>query len=453
MSHPSASYIPGCLEDGGRSCISVNAARHPPCDKPHPAPAIKTGQLRAALAQQAAMATAAAAGSAGGGSASEGSSRCLGAPPGPVVILHNPSSPEMVCSDKRLRVSLDVERVWACLTADGGPAFPVNTGLPTGPCGPAFPVNTGLPTGPHGPASLPGDGGGVPARADDGRPSGMSEQADPSHLLPYPMPEQSGGGAAAGRGGGTSYDIAPLPALRARAAEPAAAPTELMTFDEGLPPFWSDPRQLGEARRLLLSAAELVWAPLSQSGHSSGGTCGTGGTGVADSILRSFLCGQAAGCAITTGIKYHMQQLSSEVMAAGQMGGGGVAVRHEPESFVALLAVAGKHAFDAWEQHDHSSGGGGGPGRSSSELLARCGGSAERAMEEAVWEWQQEQQASQGGAAPLLRLVEATVEGGRGGGSNGASSVELLVQLDVAGLLDLAASIQLAEELAMDLLI
>ena len=437
MSHPSASYIPGCLEDGGRSCIGVNAARHLPSGKPHPAPAIKTGQLRAALAQQAAMATAAAAGSAGGGSASEGSSRCLGAPPGPVVILHNPSSPEMVCSDKRLRVSLDVERVWACLTADGGPAFPVNTGLPTGP---------------HGPASLPGDGGGVPARADDGRPSGMSEQADPSHLLPYPMPEQSGGGAAAGRGGGTSYDTAPLPALRARAAEPAAAPTELMTFDEGLPPFWSDPRQLGEARRLLLSAAELVWAPLSQSGHSSGGTCGTGGTGVADSILRSFLCGQAAGCAITTGIKYHMQQLSSEVMAAGQMGGGGVAVRHEPESFVALLAVAGKHAFDAWEQHDHSSGGGGGPGRSSSELLARCGGSAERAMEEAVWEWQQEQQASQGGAAPLLQLVTTAGEGGGGGGSRGAAPM-VLVRLDVAGLLDLASSIRLAEELAMELLI
>ena len=220
---------------------------------------------------------------------------------------------------------------------------------------------------------------------------------------------------------------------------------EPMTFDEGLPPFFSDPCQLDEARRLLLSAAELVWHLPSQAGHSG---IGSGG---ADSIFRSFLCGHVARSAIATGIEYHKQQLSSEGATVGPMGGGGLAaVRHEPESFVALLAMAGQQAFDAWEQQDRSGGAGGGSCRSIAELLARSGCSTpEAAVERAVTAWQQEQQASQGDAAPLLQLVTAG-EGGVGG--SGAAPV-VLVRLDVSGLLDLASSIQLAEELAMDLLI
>ena len=218
-----------------------------------------------------------------------------------------------------------------------------------------------------------------------------------------------------------------------------------MTFDEGLPPFWSDPRQLDEARQLLLSAAELVWPPPSREGFSGGGTGGS------DSNFRTFLCGHAAGRAVMTGIEYHLKRVSGP--------GSGGAVRHEPESFVTPVLDAGKQALDTWQQlQGLSSSSGSGDGGPSSgqqrapgvpELLARCGRSPAKAMEEAVWDWQQEQQASQGGAAPLLQLVTARVE--RGGGSSGVAPM-VLVRLDVAGLLDLASSIRLAEELAMDLL-
>ena len=220
-----------------------------------------------------------------------------------------------------------------------------------------------------------------------------------------------------------------------------------MTFDDGLPPFWSDPRQLDDARQLLLSAAELVWPPPSREGFSGGGKGGS------DSNFRTFLCGYAAGRAIMTGIEYHLLQLSGR--------GSGGAVQHWPVAFVTPVLEEGPKALDAWQQlqgPSRSSGGGGGGGLSSGqqrapgvpELLARCGRSPAKAMEEAVWEWQQEQQTSQGGTAPLLQLVTAEVGGG-GGGSSGAA-LKVLVQLDVAGLLDLASSIRLAEELAMDLL-
>ena len=277
--------------------------------------------------------------------------------------------------------------------------------------------------------------------SSSGAATGRGEATHHPALLPGTAPQHySSTGAQASNTAGVA-------GAWGTAASSSLTTEPTMTFDDGLPPFWSDTRQLNEARRLLLSATELVWPPPSHNGHSGGGTGGS------DRNFRTFLCGHAAGRAVTNGIEFHLKLLSAQ--------GGGSAVRHEPVAFVELLSVAGKQASDAWKQLQGLGSGGGGGGiiqgqsqraPGGPELLARCDGSAERAMEEAVWEWQQEQQASQGGAAPLLRLVEATVEGGRGGGSNGASSVELLVQLDVAGLLDLAASIQLAEELAMDLL-
>ena len=338
-----------------------------------------------------------------------------------VLFLH-PNESALFTSDMKPRVSLNIEHVWAFLpggsgSGRGAPAMAIG-GEHYEHSGAASQLKGAAPSAPRltmptpFPSSLPP----------------MSSQVDAASFT---------SGAAA-----TGY-YAAVP-LRAHAAEPAAAPTVPMTFDERLPPFWSDPRQLDEARQLLLSAVELVWPLPSQAGHSGGGTGGT------DSIFRSFLCGQAAGCAIATGIEYHAQQLSSEGVAAGQRGKGTATVRHEPESFVALLAVAGKQAFDAWQQHDCSSGGG---SRSAAELLARCGCSTpEAAVEKAVTAWQQEQQASQGDAAPLLQLVTAGDGDAGGGGGSGAAPM-VLVRLDVAGLLDLASSIQLAEELAMDLLI
>ena len=337
-----------------------------------------------------------------------------------VLFLH-PNESALFTSDMKPRVSLNIEHVWAFLpggsgSGRGAPAMAIG-GEHYEHSGAASQLKGAAPSAPRltmptpFPSSLPP----------------MSSQVDAASI--------TSGGAA------TGYCAAmPPPYLRAQAAEPAAAPTEPMTFDEGLPPVWSDTRQLDEARRLLLSAAELVWPPPCQEGHSG---CGTGGT---DSIFRSFVCGQVAEHAITTGIEFHMQQLSSEIATAGRMGGGGVAaVRHEPLYFVAQLAVAGHHAFDAWQQQDRSSSGCGGPCRSMSELLARCGCSTpEEAVERAVSAWQQE--ASQGGATPLLQLVRAEE-----GGSSGAAPM-VLVRLDVAGLLDLASSIRLAEELAMDLL-
>ena len=340
-----------------------------------------------------------------------------------VVILHPSTTAASFSSDKKLRVSLNIESVWAFLPGGSSSSS-----------GSRASVRGAIGGGPSGAASQLG---------------GSTSSAPPRVTMPLPFPSSlppmpSQGGAATGYRAAASP-----PSLRAKAAEPAAAPTEPMTFDEGLPPFWSDPRQLDEARRLLLSAAELVWPPPSREGFSGGGTGGT------DSIFRSFLCGQVAEHAIATGIEYHMQQLSSEGVNAGRMGRGGVtAVQHEPGFFVAQLAVAGQHAFDAWLQRDRSSGGGGvgGPGGITSELLSCCGCSTpEEAVERAVSAWQQQQQASQGNAAPLLQLVRVEEEGG-GGGSSGAAPM-VLVRLDVAGLLDLASSIRLAEELAMELLI
>ena len=88
------------------------------------APVTKMAALRAALLEQQAAATQQ---PEGGGVIGRGSNSFR---PAPVVVLHDPSAPEMARSDRKLRVSLDVERVWACLTAAGGPARPVHAGVP-----------------------------------------------------------------------------------------------------------------------------------------------------------------------------------------------------------------------------------------------------------------------------------------------------------------------------------
>ena len=349
-----------------------------------------------------------------------------------LLFLH-PNESALFISDMKPRVSLNIEHVWAFLPggSGGGRCASVRGALVGGHSAAASQLKGSAPSAPR--LAMP-----TPF------PSSLPQ-----------MPSQGDAASFTSGGAATGYCAAvPPPDLRAQAAaEPVkaaepATPTEPMTFDEGLPPFWNNPQQLDDARRLLLSAAELVWPPPSQAGHSGGGTGGT------DSIFRSFLCGHVAERAIATGIEYHIQQLSSEGGPEERMWKARLfAVPHRPETFVALLAMAGQQAFDAWQQHDRSScGGGGSPGQSTSELLARCGCSTpEEAVERAVSAWQQEQQASQGGAAPLLQLVTAG-EGGGVGGSSGAAPV-VLVRLDVAGLLDLASSIQLAEELAMDLLI
>ena len=130
---PADSFLSKNLEQGKGS--SGGGAGHHQSNSRTPAPVTKMAALRAALLEQ--QTAAAAQAPEGGGGVVGGGSNSFR--PAPVVVLHDPSAPEMARSDKKLRVSLDVERVWACLTAAGGPAGPVHAGLP----GPAS-----LPSGP-----------------------------------------------------------------------------------------------------------------------------------------------------------------------------------------------------------------------------------------------------------------------------------------------------------------
>ena len=129
---PADSFLSKNLEQGKGS--SGGGAGHHQSNSKVSAPVTKMAALRAALLEQQA---AAAQPPEGGGGVIGGGNYSFR--PAPVVVLHDPSAPEMARSDKKLRVSLDVERVWACLAAAGGPACPVHVGLP----GPANSLRSG----------------------------------------------------------------------------------------------------------------------------------------------------------------------------------------------------------------------------------------------------------------------------------------------------------------------
>ncbi|KAG1665811.1 hypothetical protein FOA52_015304 [Chlamydomonas sp. UWO 241] len=214
---------------------------------------------------------------------------------------------------------------------------------------------------------------------------------------------------------------APLPAPPLGWAPPQAGGGDNEGIDAGVPPAWASIDAARKFWGVLCTAIDTVW-PMPTVSSASATT--TGGPTSPEAV---FLCSHVAKRAAAAGMDAHIAQLDAQAKR-----GGGPGVGVDVERFVAELLPAGEAAVGAWQRYcsmQMSDGAATVP----SELRDR--GAAHAGMMLTAW-----QAANAGeqpsGHPPLLSVVQR---------SDGSGAV--FVRVDVGCLLDVASSIQLADDL------